>query len=230
MKIGILGGTFNPIHYGHLISANEILNQFLLDKVIFIPAARPPHKKTEGLLDAHHRWVMAVLATLSHSRLEVSDIEIRRRDKSYSVNTIEDLRQSFPPDTEFFFIAGCDAFREISTWKEVDQLLRSCNFIVTTRPGCMVEDLVGMLNETVVPLYQDISFREAGRDPHIQCSRILMASSSFFIYVVDILAVSISSSEVRRRIAQGKTVRYLVPSSVEEYMNKYELYREGRKS
>lgn len=226
MRIGIFGGTFNPIHYGHLISANEILERFFLDKVIFVPVAQPPHKRSEGLLDARHRWMMAILATLSHSRLEVSDLEIQRGGQSYSINTIEEIKRFSSPDTELLFITGCDAFMEISTWKDVDRLLKSCHFIVTSRPGYKTDSLMGMLSETVAPLYHDLFFNEAGRDPITRCPRIEVVSSPCFIYLVEIPAMDLSSSEIRRRIAEGRTIRYLVPWSVEEYVIKNGLYRE----
>lgn len=230
MRIGILGGTFNPIHYGHLISANEVMERFRLQKVIFIPAARPPHKEQQGLIDAHHRWMMTLLATLSHPRMEVSAIEIEREGKSYSIHTVEALKRSYPPETELFFIEGCDAFMEVATWREVDRLFRACNFIINARPGYPLEGLREMLEETVTPLYRDLSFRDVGRDELTNCLQIVSSGSPYVIYLAEAILVEISASDIRRRLAQGRTIRYLVPDTVEQYLRKHGLYGAGQDS
>ncbi|MBI1987096.1 MAG: nicotinate-nucleotide adenylyltransferase [Nitrospinae bacterium] len=230
MRIGILGGTFNPVHYGHLISANEAVERFRLEKVIFIPAARPPHKVQQRLIDAHHRLMMTLLATLSHPRMEVSAIELEREGKSYSIHTIEELKRSHPPETEFFFIGGCDAFMEVATWREVDRLFRACHFIVNARPGYPLKDLRGMLEETVTPLYRDLSFRDGGRDELTNCIQIVASGSPYVIYLAEAILIEISASDIRRRLAQGRTIRYLVPDIVEQYVRKHGLYGAGQDS
>jgi len=150
MRIGIMGGTFDPIHYGHLNSAEEIAEVFKMDRVIFIPAFIPPHKKKEKITDVYHRLMMTMLATLSNPRFTVSTIEIERDGYSYTIDTVNELRNSFKRGSaknKFYFIVGVDAFKEIFTWKDSVRLLKNCDFIVTTRPGYKVDDLFNVLND-----------------------------------------------------------------------------------
>ena len=135
MRIGIIGGTFNPIHYGHLVSASEVCNKFKLDRVIFIPSALNPLKNTSNLADAHHRLKMIKLAIADNPLFEVSDIEIKRGGASYTIDTIKTFVKKYGKDTNIHFIIGADAFLEINSWASPDVLLRMCKFIVTTRPG-----------------------------------------------------------------------------------------------
>ena len=135
MRIGIIGGTFNPIHYGHLVSASEVCNKFKLDKVIFIPSALNPLKNTSNLADAHHRLKMIKLATAGNPLFEASDIEIKRGGASYTIDTIKAFVKKYGKDVNIYFIIGADAFLEINSWASPDELLKMCKFIVTTRPG-----------------------------------------------------------------------------------------------
>jgi len=135
MRIGIIGGTFNPIHYGHLVSASEVCNKFKLDKVIFIPSALNPLKNTSNLAEPHHRLKMIKLAIASNPLFEASDIEIKRGGTSYTIDTIKALVKKYDKDTNMYFIIGADAFGEINSWASPDALLKMCKFIVTTRPG-----------------------------------------------------------------------------------------------
>ena len=135
MQIGIIGGTFNPIHYGHLVSASEVCNKFKLDKVIFIPSAINPLKNDSNLAEAHHRLKMIKLAIAGNPLFEVSDIEIKRGGASYTIDTIKTLVKKYDKDTNIYFIIGADAFLEINSWSSPDALLKMCKFIVTTRPG-----------------------------------------------------------------------------------------------
>lgn len=223
-----MGGTFNPIHYGHLILANEAIEKFRLEKVIFVPAATPPHKESQEIIDPYHRFIMTILATLAHPRMEVSDIEIRRGGKSYSIETVEDLKKFYPAETAFFFIVGCDAFWEIATWKEIDRLFRSCHFIISNRSTEMVEarKVLKMLDETVIPYYPDLTFRDGGIDPSFDCLRIIPSDSLYAIFLTQIPAIDISSSDIRRYLARRKSIKYLVSEAVEEYIIKYRLYQQ----
>ena len=135
MRIGILGGTFNPIHYGHLVSASEVCNKFKLDRVIFIPSALNPLKNTSNLAEAHHRFKMIKLAIADNPLFETSDIEIKRGGTSYTIDTIKAFVEKYGKDVNIYFIIGTDAFLEINSWASPDALLRMCKFIVMTRPG-----------------------------------------------------------------------------------------------
>ncbi len=135
MKIGIIGGTFNPIHYGHLFIASQARESFNLDKVIFVPCSQPPHKGEMNLADAERRLRMTELAIESNPDFVVSSIELKRGGKSYSVETVAEFQKKYGEETEIYFIIGMDSFRELSTWKDIDELLKKCQFIVAPRPG-----------------------------------------------------------------------------------------------
>ncbi len=145
MRIGILGGTFNPIHYGHLLVAAEVREKFDLEKVIFIPSAFPPHKNDPDIAPPSDRYQMTVLATQSNPFFSVSDLELQRSGKSYSVETVKELLNIYGKDTELYFITGADAILEIFTWKDREELLKLCQFIVATRPGFDTEDIEGTI-------------------------------------------------------------------------------------
>ena len=139
MRIGIIGGSFNPIHYGHLVSASEACNKFKLDKVIFVPSSINPLKSTSNLAEARHRLNMIKLAIADDPRFENSDIEIKRGGTSYTIDTIKAFVKEYSKDVNIYFIIGIDAFLEINSWASPDALLRMCKFIVTTRPGYDIE-------------------------------------------------------------------------------------------
>jgi nicotinate-nucleotide adenylyltransferase len=133
-RIGILGGTFNPVHLGHLIIAQDALEQARLDRVVFVPSATPPHKSAPDLASAQHRWRMLKLALAGNPRFAASDIELRRGGKSYSVETVTELQRRHPA-VEYLFIIGSDSVQELHKWKEADRLVRLCRFVVLARPG-----------------------------------------------------------------------------------------------
>lgn len=134
-RIGILGGTFNPVHYGHLLAAEQVRYHLKLDTVIFIPAMIPPHKKAVSLIEARHRINMLRIAVKGNPFFEVSDIEMKHKVKSYTYDTVHTLKKIYPSDTVLYFIAGSDSALTIKTWKNYPQLLRSCKFIAVDRPG-----------------------------------------------------------------------------------------------
>jgi nicotinate-nucleotide adenylyltransferase len=134
-KVGILGGTFNPIHLGHLLIAQDAMEQARLDRVIFIPAAKPAHKSAAGLAPARHRLRMVKLAIRGNDRFTVDDIEIRRGGKSYAVDTVTELKRR-NPEARFYFIIGSDSLRELHLWKNIARLAKICTFVVLPRPGC----------------------------------------------------------------------------------------------
>jgi len=135
MRIGILGGTFNPVHSGHIAIAEEALKQLELERIIFIPAYIPPHKGTSELADAEDRFKMLELALAGKDSFEISRFEIERHQASYSIETIEFIRGSYPEDTELLFLLGEDALTGLDTWKDIDRLLKLCGFVAFNRPG-----------------------------------------------------------------------------------------------
>lgn len=197
--IGVMGGTFDPIHCGHLVAAEQVIEGFRLDRVIFVPSGFPPHKQGRQVTDAEHRYNMVLLATLDHPRFEASRFEIDRGGLSYTAETILEFRQALGPDDKIYFITGADAILDVDSWYRVDDLFRACEFIAVTRPGY---DLNGLkaLEVRLGPEY-------FGR-----------------IHPYSVSGVAISSSEVRARLRQGRSVRYLVPNVVLEYIRKYGLY------
>lgn len=189
MRIGILGGTFNPIHIGHLILAEEALWKLKLDKVIFVPSYLPPHKDEEGIIDAQHRFKMVTLAIDANSRFEVSRLEIDLKQKAYSIDTIKKLKAQYGPGAEYFFITGSDSLKELVSWKQIDEIFKISKFIVAKRPGFPID---------VVP--QDVQ-------------------------AVVITEIEVSASEIRKRLKENKSIRYLVPDNVREYIEKNGLYK-----
>ena len=188
MRIGILGGTFNPIHIGHLILAEEAICRLRLDKLIFVPTYIPPHKKIKKEVGAGDRYRMACLAARHNQKFEVSRIEIERKQKSYSVDTLRYFRQRYGPNAKIFFITGSDCLKDLSSWKDIKQILKLVKFIVVRRPG--------------------YPFRKISK--HVN--------------LMSLTAVAVSSSELRRRLKQGRSVRYLVPEAVWDYIVRKKLY------
>lgn len=189
MRIGILGGTFNPIHLGHLVLAEEAKEKLGLDKVIFVPAYIPPHKKDEEIAQAADRSKMVKLATEDNPSFEVSPFEIDAKTTSYSVETLREFKRIYGEDTKLFFITGADSLGELFSWKELDEIFKLSQFIVANRPGYNVAN---------VP-------KE--------------------IEVVTITPLEISSSQIRRKIKENKSIRYLVPERVREYVVAKGLYK-----
>ncbi|MDN5332585.1 MAG: nicotinate-nucleotide adenylyltransferase [Tepidanaerobacteraceae bacterium] len=199
-RIGIMGGTFDPIHFGHLVTAEEARINFELDKVIFVPTGNPPHKKDYEVTEPEHRYLMTALATNSNPFFEVSRIEIERKGYSYTVDTLSQMVEIYGKNTSLFFISGADAVLDILTWKNIKGVLDICTFIAATRPGYPVKKLKNKLAE-IKKLY--------GKD----------------VYLLEVTAMAISSTEIRKRIKEGRSIKYLVPEGVEEYILKNGLYR-----
>jgi nicotinate-nucleotide adenylyltransferase len=195
MRLGLMGGTFDPVHYGHLVIAEETRHVFGLDRVDFVTSADPPHKKGYPITPAEHRYAMTLLATASNPFFRVSRREIERAGPSYSIDTIQEYQQEFP-DAEIFFITGADAILEILTWHRADEAIRLCTFVAATRPGY---DLAKM--ERALP---------ASYLPHIR--RITVPGVDF------------SSTDIRERVRRGQPIKYLVPEAVDAYIAKYDLY------
>lgn len=196
-----MGGTFDPIHYGHLVAAEGARYQFKLDKVVFIPAGRPPHKMAHEISPARHRIMMTLLAIQSNPYFTFSSIEVERPGPSYTVDTVHDMRRCFP-DAEIYFITGADAVLEILNWRRVEELLSLCFFVAATRPGFRLENLQQRL----------------GALPEHLLRRI---------YTMEVPALAISSTDIRRRVREGRPIKYLLPETVERYIYRAGLYRDG---
>ncbi len=158
-RIGILGGTFNPVHVGHLLIAQDALEQAGLDQVIFIPSAKPPHKAAPDLASPRQRWHMLQLALAGNPRFTADDVELRRGGKSYSIDTVVELQRR-QPRAEFFFIIGSDSVQELHRWKEADRLVRLCRFIVLARPGFRVTGPLARRCKVVTGHLCEIASRE----------------------------------------------------------------------
>jgi nicotinate-nucleotide adenylyltransferase len=204
LRLGIMGGAFDPIHIAHLVTAQEALLQFRLDEVVFMPSGRPPHKK-RVLAPAELRYLMVAIATASHPRFSVSRLEIDRDGPGYTVDTLEYLAGTLAPDARLYFITGADAILDILTWKDPPGVLELCTLIAATRPGFDLSRLSAVLSalgpERVGP----------GADSRVQ--------------VMEVPGLDISSSMIRERLALGLPVRYLVPDGVCHLIEKSGEYR-----
>lgn len=211
----MFGGTFNPIHLGHLRGAEEIYEAFQLEEVIFIPSSVPPHKVTEKVIEAEHRLEMVRLATRSNPHFSTSDVELSRPGKSYSIDTIRFLKERGLD--ALFFILGSDAFAEIETWKECQNLFSICDLIVMTKPEVQKNSLSSPIPQALIP-----SFRY---DPE---ENVWIHLSGHRLYFKEISFLDISSTKVRELIEKGRSARYLIPAEVEAYVQKLGLYRRKR--
>ncbi|MDX1763330.1 MAG: nicotinate-nucleotide adenylyltransferase [bacterium] len=211
-RVGIFGGTFNPIHMGHLITAEEIRQQLALDRIVFIPSAQPPHKPALQLVGAVHRLAMARLAVSDNRHFQVSSMELDRQGPSYSVDTVAACRKLWGPEREIFFILGIDAFLEIGTWHQPERLPSLCNLVVISRPDYPLDGARATLAETF------------GIDPPLE-GREVALPGGHRLYLVDVLPIGISSSLIRERICAGRSAKYLLPDSVESYILSHDVYR-----
>jgi nicotinate-nucleotide adenylyltransferase len=191
VRLGVMGGTFDPIHHGHLVAASEVQVRFELDEVAFVPSGQPWQKSGRAVSPAEHRYLMAVIATASNPRFWVSRVDIDRPGPTYTVDTLHDLRAQ-RPDAELFFITGADALEQILSWKDVSELFEMASFIGVTRPGYALSDA------------------------HLPPDAVRL---------VEVPAMTISSSDCRQRVASGRPVWYLVPDGVVQYIGKHRLYR-----
>lgn len=196
-KIGIMGGTFDPIHYGHLLAAEEARAAFGLSEVIFVPTGQPPHKAEKQVSSAEDRFIMTELATVSYPFFNVSRVEINRTGSSYTIDTMREIR-SLPQylDVDFYFITGLDAVLDIMTWKTPEVLMDMCQFVAVSRYGYTkkrLEELPESLRAKIIPL--------------------------------EIPLLAISSTELRERIRQNRSIRFMVPPAIEQYIRKKSLYK-----
>lgn len=211
MRIGLLGGTFNPIHFGHLHIAEEVLHSCQLDQVWFIPTCQPPHKEVVAGVSFEHRLAMVELALEPFPQFKACDVEGRRGGASYSVETLQQLHQQYPQH-EFFFIMGFDSFQEIGLWKNYSRLFDFAHIVVTARPG-----FSGSL-----PAFLPVAI--ADRFCYDSDSKKLLCDTGFSLITVAHTCRDISSTEVRQRLALHQDVKKSVPAAVIEYIQLHQLY------
>jgi nicotinate-nucleotide adenylyltransferase len=211
MKIGIFGGTFNPIHFAHLRIVEEIRETFALAKVIFVPAATPPHKPLADDLSFAERLKMVALAVQENPFFSVSDVEGQREGKSYSIDTLRVFREMFPGD-EFFFIMGSDSFADFRLWKNYSAIFSCCNIVTITRPGARIS------------LHQSLPVDIAHEFCYHESQNRLSHRSGYSVYCIEGTQLDISSTAIRSLIRQGKSIKYLLPATVEQYIKQQRFY------
>lgn len=221
MRIGILGGTFNPVHSGHLRIAEEAREALSLDKIIFIPCFIPPHKEEEGIASADARMHMLELAVRDNPFFETSDMELRRGGKSYSIETLTMLRDDYGGSAQLLFIIGMDSYREIGIWKDYAELFNIADFAVVRRPLAFDErDELSPLELLPVDIRDEFCY-----DPD---KRIAAHRSGRLTYFLETTMLDISSTRLRDCLARGKSVKYLMPAEVEAFIKEKVLYKQIR--
>ncbi|NLE80513.1 MAG: nicotinate-nucleotide adenylyltransferase [Rhodococcus sp.] len=197
-RLGVMGGTFDPIHHGHLVAASEVADRFGLDEVVFVPTGRPWQKESRYVSPAEDRYLMTVIATASNPRFSVSRVDVDREKVTYTVDTLRDLRSTHP-DAELYFITGADALASILSWQDWEELFSLAKFVGVSRPG--------------FELNTEHLAEHLGNHPKDA------------VVLIEIPALAISSTECRRRASQDRPVWYLVPDGVVQYISKRNLYR-----
>lgn len=225
-RVGILGGTFDPPHLGHLLLAETIREDFDLDEMLFVPCNEPPHKDRPGLTDASHRYAMVVAATLHNRVFTPSPVEVNRPGKSYSIDTLAALREEMGDDTRIFFVAGLDAFLEIRTWKRYEELLDACHFVVVSRPESSFDRVREVLPEPLHARIVDLreEAHDGGDTPDLP-SRAEPADG-LKIYLSSAVFLDVSGTEIRSLARFGRSIRYRVTPEVERYIRAHELYND----
>jgi nicotinate-nucleotide adenylyltransferase len=194
-RLGVMGGTFDPIHHGHLVAASEVAREFTLDEVVFVPTGNPWQKTHRDVSNAEDRYLMTVIATASNPHFTVSRVDIERGGLTYTVDTLHDVRAERGDDVELFFITGADALAQILTWRGVDELFRLAHFVGCTRPGV---------------------------DLHLSSIEQLPAER---VTLMEVPALAISSTDCRKRVMESDPIWYLVPDGIVQYIAKRGLYR-----
>ena len=214
-RVAIYGGTFDPVHKGHVEVARRILQLFELDEVLFVPACVPPHKS--GISSAFHRFAMLALATEHYAALQLSTIELDEPNRPYAVDTVERLQSEIGSTSRLFFMIGADSWSEITTWHEWQRLLKMCDLIVVTRPGYE-------LSAGVPEVAKVVDGRGLSRQ---EISELLRSDSEPRVFLTDVAMVDVSATAIRAaaRSVEMEKLREMVPAPVASYIEKYELYR-----
>jgi len=223
MRLGLLGGSFNPIHNGHLAIARKAHEILALDRTLFIPTGDPPHKQDGALAGAQHRYEMVRLAIADTPEFELSDIEISRPGKSYSIDTVHELQRRYGSETRLFFLIGLDAFLDLPSWREPDALLAACSFVVISRPGQSFRSLA------TLPFLRNVTPKQLAPLDAGTLDRLdLPLPSGHTIICLSLTPSPISASDIRERIRRGVMLANLLPPPVESYILHKQLYREDQ--
>ena len=221
MRLGLLGGSFNPIHRCHLSIAQSARQLLALDRILFIPTGDPPHKESRTLAEARHRYRMVKLAIHDIPEFALTDLEIRRTGKSYSIDTVRAIQQEYGPATSLFFIIGLDAFLELPSWKEADLLLKTCDFVVISRPSTRFLTLAS------VPFFHEVPRDKLDAlDAAKQDRADVPLANGRTLTFLRLPPCDSSASEIRARIQTGRPLANLLPAQVESYILREGLYRE----
>ena len=204
-RIGLFGGTFDPIHWGHLLLADAAREALELDRVVFIPAAQPPHKSRADVSEARHRLEMVRLAVADDPAFEVSDVELRRDGPSYSADTVAHYAEQLAEGDRLFFLVGADTVAELPTWRDPKRLARMATLVAVVRPGSQLTDLSCLANT-----FDEDTIESLRR------------------HIVEMPLVDLASRDIRRRASRGQSIRYMVPPAVQAYLETHDVYGGGR--
>jgi nicotinate-nucleotide adenylyltransferase len=218
-RIAIYGGTFDPVHLGHIEVAKKVSQLFEIDVLLFVPAQLAPHKRTRPVTPGIHRHAMLVLATQEDSRLRVSTFEMEAPDRRYTVDTLAHFKSKFGESADLFFVMGADSWSEITTWREWERLLTLVNHIVVTRPGYDLS--VDLVNSSIRDRIVDL--RGSQQIPEVLGEKI---------FFTDVVMLEISASWIRRILREGdwNQITRSIPRPAADYIKKYELYRESNEA
>lgn len=224
-RLGVLGGTFNPIHLGHLHIAERAQRVFDLDRIYFVVATAPPHKPLPDLIPLTHRYAMVSLATAGSPSFIPSLIELESPASPFSVHTMRKLAsRNSGMDTRLYFIAGGDSLVDVFTWRESERLLTSYDFIFVTRPGVGAVEPASVLPAKAISRVRNLV--ELGPRQLRRRIQAEEASGESRVFIVDLGALDISASQIRKLASRGKQIRHLIPAAVHEYLQKTHLYGE----
>ncbi|CDM66147.1 nicotinate-nucleotide adenylyltransferase [Pyrinomonas methylaliphatogenes] len=216
-RVALYGGTFDPVHNGHIAVARALISFFAFDAVSFIPAYVAPHKRAAEVASAFHRFAMLALATQDEERFRLSTVELEAPERPYTVDTLTRLRAKFNDSTRLFFIMGADSWEEIKTWRDWEQVLTMTDHIVVARPGHTLR------TDHVTPAIRARIVDLCGAKAD-EARRTLGASEEGRIFLTDVVTVDVSATQVRRAASEGRELRSLVPAPVAEYIRKHGLY------
>jgi nicotinate-nucleotide adenylyltransferase len=198
MRLGVLGGTFDPIHIGHLILAEGARDALQLERVVLIPAGQPPHKRSARITASEHRLQMVRLAIAANGHFSISRVDLDRRGPSYTVDTMHLLQEAWGPDTRIHFLIGGDSLAELPTWHQPERLIEICQVVAVPRPGY---------------------------DPDLDALDRELPGAADRVQVLHTPLVDLSATEIRDRVRDRRSIRYLVPEAVEQYIYRHRLYR-----
>jgi nicotinate-nucleotide adenylyltransferase len=225
LRIGIYGGTFDPVHNGHLRVAEGVSNAFALDRILFVPAFAPPHKRKLMISSPFHRMTMLALATADSPKMFISTVELEAPSRPYTIETLGRLQAELQP-ARLFFVMGGDSFSDVTNWREYEAILSEYDVIVATRPGYRShngrddaqndEETIGSLPSQLRRRVVDLRGGSYPTDEDLKSSRI---------YLTDYVSIDVSATEIREAVEQGRSIDDLVPPSVAAYIKKYRLYQ-----